>query len=124
MTSHTAIPVTDLKRSISFYRRLGYELAEQWERPEWGMTGQLMVIESGPQLELIFHKDNVHVQYPSVPEVLHIAIPVLHLEELLKKITVDGTTIVRPLMPGITVKQLAFIKDPDGFSIELFEPKV
>lgn len=123
MTPHTAIPVTNLERSILFYRSLGYKLTERWERPEWGMIGQLMVSETGPQLELIFHKDNVSVKYPAVPEVLHVAIAVSNLAELLKELTVAGTTILRPVTPGIKVDKLAFIKDPDGLAIELYEPK-
>lgn len=121
--SHIAIPTTNLDRSIEFYRSLGYVPTERWHRAEWGMIGQLMNSETNGQIELIFHKDNVAIRYPAVREVLHIAIAVSNLSAVMEDLVKKGVQVLRPITAGITVQCLAFIQDPDGLAIELFQPK-
>lgn len=73
-------------------------------------------------IELIDHQKNNSFQYPSIAETLHIGIPVQKLESVLEVAVQNGAKILRPIIEGKTVKRLVFIVDPDGFSLELFEP--
>lgn len=123
MIPHTAIPVTNIERSVTFYSRLGFVVGNDWQRPEWNMHGCFLKHPSGMNIELIHHPKNKDIQYPVTPEVLHLAIPVSNLVTIMNELTKAKILIVRPITPGITVKQLAFIRDPDGLTIELFEPK-
>lgn len=123
MTAHIAIPVTNLERSLRFYSKLGFVVGESWERPDWEMSGTLMEHASGSSVELIQHPDNGKIQYPPIPEVLHVGVPVKDVEQLLKELVSLGGSILRPVMEGIKVKKLAFLKDPDGLAIEVFEPR-
>jgi hypothetical protein len=50
-----------------------------------------------------------------------LGIVVSNLEEKIKELQKDGLKIIIPITKGITVKQFAFIKDPNGFSVELVE---
>lgn len=123
MIPHTAIPVTEITRAVSFYERLGFILGKHWDRPEWKMKGCFLSHPSGFNIELIYHPDNITIKRLSTPEVLHVAIPTTDLKAMIDILSKEGVQIIRPISPGITVKQLAFIKDPDGFTIELFEKK-
>lgn len=120
---HTAIPVRNTEESVTFYEKLGFVIDEKWERPDWQMIGQMLVHPSGFAIELIAHQKNTNIDFPEHPEVLHIAIPVKDLPKQLEMLKRVGATIVRPTTQGIKVQRLAFIKDPNGFVIELFEPK-
>ncbi|MBI5466982.1 MAG: VOC family protein [Candidatus Kerfeldbacteria bacterium] len=122
MIPHIAIPVTQIDRSIQFYQRLGFVLGKKWERPDWQMSGCFLTHPSGLHVELILHPGNADIHYPTTPEVLHLAIPVSDLEMMMTELIQTGVPVIRPIAPGITVKRLAFIRDPDGLAIELFEP--
>ncbi len=87
------------------------------------MRGCFLQHPSGLNVELISHPQNKNIAYPATPEVLHLAIPVMDLVATMDELTKTGVSVVRPTSPGITVKRLAFIRDPDGLTIELFEPK-
>lgn len=121
--AHTAIPVTNLNRAIAFYKVLEFVAGEKWERKDMGMSGQLLEHPSGFQIELISHPGNHAIKHPKTPEVFHLAIPVDDLEDAIQALVSVGGSIIRPITKGITVKRLAFLEDPDGFAIELFEPQ-
>ena len=123
MIPHAAIPSTDLDRSIAFYSRLGFQEGKRWERPDWNMQGLFLIHSSGLNLELIVHPGNATIQRHAIPEVQHIGIPVTDIQATFSNLELMHTTIIKPIMPGITVNALAFIQDPDGNTIELFEPK-
>lgn len=123
MKPHTAIPVKDMNRSKMFYTMLGFSVTQEWQRPDWELQGCFVEHPSGLTVELIAHPKNAGLKFPAVAEVLHIAIPVANLDRSVEQLTNAGVTIARPVTPGITVKRLCFVKDPNGFSIELYEPK-
>lgn len=122
MTGHIAIPAIDLGRSKAFYAVLGFSQTKAWKRPDWGLTGCIMEHGSGMNIELIHHLRNREIRFPEIAEVLHVGIPVRDLASVLQKLADLGAVVVRPISPGITVRRLAFIKDPSGVTVELFEP--
>ncbi len=123
MKPHVAIPAKDLNRSKAFYTLLGFSVTQEWQRPDWGLTGCFMEHRSGLSIELIFHEKNKSITFPATAEVLHVAVPVENVEIAVRDLVAAGIELVRPVTDGITVKRLAFIKDPSGFTVELYEPK-
>lgn len=123
MIPHAAIPSTNLARSVAFYQQLGFEAGKSWERPDWNMQGIFISHPSGLHIELIQHPDNNLIQHHPIPEVQHVAIPVQDLNMVFAELEKMNTTVIRPITPGITVAALTFVQDPDGNTIELYEPK-
>jgi len=123
MKPHVAIPVTDLNRSKVFYTLLGCAVVQEWQRSDWSMKGCLLEHPSGMAVELIQHPKNKSVKFPAVAEVLHVAFPVPDVAAAVADLERQGVTVSRPVTEGVTVKRLAFVKDPNGFSVELYEPR-
>lgn len=121
MLIHIAIPVRDLKTSRSFYAHLGFTVTAHWERPEKNLRAVKMDNGSGMQIELVHHPDNSDVVMPKIPEVLHIGIEVQDLTATLAVFADAGYDVIISVTNGITVRRFAFLKDPNGFPVELFE---
>jgi len=121
MKNHISIPVKNLEQSKNFYQRLGFEVFNSWEKPSQKLKALWMQDKSGYKIELIYHPDNKGLEFPEIIEVHHLGIAVTNLEKKIKELQKEGIELVIPTTKGITVKQFAFIKDPNGFSIELVE---
>lgn len=121
MPNHFAIPVKDLEKSKKFYEILGFEVFNHWERPTKVLKALWMKDKSGYKIELIYHPSNENLEFSKIPEAQHLAIAVSNIETMLEKLQKKGIEIVIPLSKGITVKYFAFVKDPNGFSVELVE---
>jgi len=121
MNNHLAIPVKDLEESKKFYERLGFEVFNQWEKPKQELKALWMKDKSGYKIELIYHPTNQNLEFPKITEVQHLGIVVTNPEEKLEELKKVGVKIIVPITKGVTVKQFAFVKDPNGFSIELVE---
>jgi len=123
---HTMLRVGNLERSIKFYTEiLGMKLLRQKEYPEGKFT--LAFLGYGDEkentaLELTYNWDTDH--YDMGNGFGHLAIEVDDVYEAAEKIRQQGGTIIRepgPMNAGTTI--LAFVADPDGYEIELLEPK-
>ena len=123
---HTMLRVTDLEQSVEFYTStLGMQLLRKKDYPEGRFT--LAFLGYGPEsehtaLELTHNWDQAH--YDLGDAFGHIAIEVEDVYAACEEIKSKGGTIVReagPMKHGSTV--LAFVKDPDGYMIELLGTK-
>jgi glyoxylase I family protein len=121
MNNHFAIPVKDLEKSKNFYEKIGFELFKSWEKPNQQLKGAWLKDKDGYNVELIHHPTNENLTFPKIPEVLHLGIGVKNLEIELEKLQKNGAEIIIPITKGVSVKRFAFIKDPNGFPIELVE---
>lgn len=121
MNHHLAIPVKDLEESKKFYEKLGFEVFNSWKKPHQELEALWMKDKSGYKIELIYHPTNKDLEFPKITEVQHLGIAVISLEEKIKELQEVGIEIVIPITKGVSVKQFAFIKDPNGFPIELVE---
>jgi len=118
--------VTDLEQSVEFYTStLGMQLLRKKDYPDGRFT--LAFLGYGPEsehtaLELTHNWDQAH--YDLGDAFGHIAIEVEDVYAACEEIKSKGGTVVReagPMQHGSTI--LAFVKDPDGYMIELLGTK-
>lgn len=123
---HTMLRVGDLEKSIAFYTEvLGMRLLRQKDYPEGRFTLAFVGYQEeaeGAALELTHNWDTT--SYEIGNGYGHIAIEVDDVYAACEKIRTRGGKITRepgPMKHSTTV--LAFVEDPDGYKIELLEPK-
>lgn len=121
MNNHLAIPVKDLEKSKNFYEKLGFKVFNSWEKENQELKALWMQDKSGCKIELVYHPTNRDLGFPKIIEIQHFGIGITNLEDKIRELQKDGTEIVVPITKGVSVKQFAFIKDPNGFPIELVE---
>ncbi|TEW53911.1 lactoylglutathione lyase [Psychromonas sp. RZ22] len=123
---HTMLRVTDLQKSLDFYQQvLGMKLLRQSENAEYKYT--LAFLGYGDELEttvieLTYNWDTD--AYDLGNAYGHIAIETDDIYQTCEKIKSLGGIVTReagPVKGGSTV--IAFVKDPDGYMIELINKK-
>ncbi len=123
---HTMIRVGDLQRSIDFYTQvLGMSLLRKKDYPQGRFT--LAFVGYGNEqdnsvIELTHNWDTE--QYDLGEGFGHLAIEVDDVYQATDKIRDQGGEIIRaagPMNAGSTI--IAFVKDPDGYEIELLGKK-
>ena len=124
--AHTMIRVTDLQQSLDFYTRLlGMRILRQKEYPDGKFTNTFIgygTEESDTVIELTYNWDQ-REPYDKGNGWGHIALEVPDVYATCSALESEGVPIPRPAGPmkhGTRV--IAFIKDPDGYKIELLEP--
>jgi lactoylglutathione lyase len=123
---HTMLPVSNLDRSIEFYTRLlGMDIQRLRNMPERNERVGYLGYGSEddfPGLELI--ESNVSRGKSPLPSWTgHVAYYVSDLHQLCAKLKAEGVAFTQepgPNRPG-SKDLYAFIKDPDGYLIELTE---
>ena len=123
---HTMLRVGNLEKSIAFYTEvLGMKLLRQSENPEYKYT--LAFVGYGDEssnavLELTY---NWGVESYDLGSAFgHIALEVENVYEACDKIRAKGGVISResgPVKGGTT--EIAFVRDPDNYAIELIQKK-
>ncbi|AGH82465.1 lactoylglutathione lyase [Psychromonas sp. CNPT3] len=123
---HTMLRVTDLQKSITFYTQvLDMQLLRQSENKEYQYTLAFLGYADESQhtvLELTYNWGTT--SYDMGNAYGHIAIECDDIYATCKKIQQLGGVITRapgPVKGGTTV--IAFVKDPDGYMIELIDKK-
>lgn len=121
---HTMLRVVDMGRSIAFYTDvLGMKLLRKQDFPEGRFSLAFIGFNSekeGAVIELTHNWDTS--SYELGTAFGHLAIGVDDVYEACKIIRAKGGEVVReagPMNGGTTV--LAFVKDPDGYMIELLQ---
>jgi catechol 2,3-dioxygenase-like lactoylglutathione lyase family enzyme len=139
---HTGITVSNLERSLKFWRDvLGFEFShsahQKGERPEQitGVKGaelKLAVVKApgGHKIELLEYlapinrKQHVDLRPCDVGSV-HIALTVDNLDAVLQKIAASGWKAAgkpQTLIAGPNAgKRVIYVRDPDGTTIELMQ---
>ncbi|MFL2840481.1 MAG: lactoylglutathione lyase [Pseudohongiellaceae bacterium] len=123
---HTMLRVTDLQESINFYTKiLEMKLLRQMEFPEGKFT--LAFLGYGDQssntvLELTHNWETN--SYDMGNAFGHIGIAVNDAYKACDDISAKGGEVVRPAGPMMNSGSvIAFVRDPDGYMIELIESK-
>jgi lactoylglutathione lyase len=123
---HTMLPVSDMERTMDFYcRLLGMDVQRVRDVPERNERVRYLGYGSedeGPSLELIESAES-RGKTPLPKWTGHIALYVSDCYKLSEKLKAEGVEFVSgpgPNRPG--GKDIyAFIKDPDGYVVELTE---
>ena len=123
---HTMLRVGDLEKSIQFYTEIfGMTLLRQKDYPKGRFTNAFLGYgdeKENTALELTHNWDTK--SYDMGNGFGHIAIEVDDVYKAADKIKQQGGEIIReagPMNAGTTI--IAFVKDPDGYEIELLNKK-
>jgi len=120
---HISLRVSDLSRSLSFYRVLGFKEKRRIELEKFRSTLVFLQADNcGAELELVFNWDT-----PSPPELgdgfLHLGLEVEDLEQFLSRLRAQGIAGDCQIATTPEGDKICFLTDPDGYQIELIEPK-
>ncbi len=123
---HTMLRVGNLQRSIDFYTRvMGMQLLRTTERPEQKYSLAFVGYGRNPeQAEIELTYNHGVDSYELGTAYGHIALEVPDAAAACERIRAGGGRVTReagPVQGGTTV--IAFVTDPDGYKIELIEPK-
>ena len=118
---HTCYRVADLDRSIDFYRRLGFEELGRKPIRDEAINAFLGLPGDGARLELTYNVGHDE-PYELGTGYGHIALAVDDLDGALERLAAHG---IEPEKPPYRVSEggsrLCFVRDPDGYRIELLE---
>ena len=119
---HTCYRITDIDRSVAFYQALGFEERRRVPIREEAINVFMSMPDDGtePRLELTY---NFGVDsYEIGSGYGHIAIAAPDLDATLERLKAQG---IEPERPPYTIREggnrLCFVRDPDGYRIELIE---
>ena len=117
---HTCYRITDPDRSIAFYRALGFEERRRMPIRDEAMNIYMGLPGDDDRLELTY---NYGVDsYELGTAYGHIAVTVDDIDGTLEQLAGQGIT---PERPPYTINEggsrLCFVRDPDGYRIELIE---
>lgn len=120
---HMMIRITDADKAIAFYAKgLGMKLLGTFEVPERRVTAYFTGYRPGSTAVELAHYWDDKGPYAHETGYSHIAIGVPDLDETLSRLESMGIEISIP--PTILVEGMprtAFVKDPDKYSVQLFQ---
>jgi len=120
---HTCYRVLDVERSVTFYEQLGMKELRRMSIRDEAINVFMGFEGDGPRLELTFNFDQKE-PYEIGDGYGHIAFTVDDMEGSLKRLATMG---IEPERPPYTVREggslLCFVRDPDGYRVELIESK-
>ena len=117
---HTCYRIGDIDRSVDFYSKLGFEEIGRLPIRDEAINVFMGLPGDGPRLELTY---NFGVDgYELGTGYNHIAVTVADMDATLERLAGLG---IEPEKPPYTVSEngprLCFVRDPDGYRIELIE---
>ena len=123
---HTMFRVGDLQRSIDFYTNImGMTLLRQSENTEYRYTLAFVGYADETEqavIELTYNWDTAEYEHGNAFG--HVAFAVDDIYQICEQIEAKGGDVYRkpgPVKGGKTV--IAFVRDPDGYAIELIQSK-
>ena len=118
---HTCYRIADIDRSVAFYRALGFEEMGRFPIRDEAINVFMGLPGDGPRLELT-HNFDQREPYQTGTGYGHIAITADDLDATLERLAAAG---IEPEKPPYSVREggsrLCFVRDPDGYRIELIE---
>ena len=120
---HTCYRILEIDRSVAFYEALGFEEKRRAPIRDEAINVFMGLPEDGPEprLELTYNIGRAE-PYELGTGYGHIAITTPDLDNTLAKLAAQG---IEPERPPYTIREggnrLCFVRDPDGYRIELLE---
>ena len=115
---HTMVRVSDLDASLDFYcAKLGLVELRRYDEPKGRFTNVFLAApgDESAQVELTFNWDPE--DYGAGRNFGHLAYEVEDIYGLCQRLLDDGVIINRPPRDG----RMAFVRSPDGISVELLQ---
>lgn len=114
---HTMIRVSDLDKTLAFFKLLGLEEIRRREVPQGKFTLVFLAApgDEDAQVELTFNWDEKG--YDEGRNFGHLAYEVDDIYGLCQRLMDGGVTINRPPREG----KMAFVRSPDNISVELLQ---
>ena len=115
---HTMVRVSDLDGSLDFYcTKLGLVELRRYDEPKGRFTNVFLAApgDDSAQVELTYNWDSE--EYGAGRNFGHLAYQVENIYALCQHLMDKGVTINRPPRDG----RMAFVRSPDGISIELLQ---
>jgi lactoylglutathione lyase len=119
---HTCYRIGDIDRSVSFYEKLGFSEAGRMPIGDEAINVFMNLPGGDPILELTYNHGVT--DYELGTGYNHIALAVSDLDGTLEALASQGISPEKPpYRPGgrTTGSRIAFVRDPDGYRIELVE---
>jgi lactoylglutathione lyase len=117
---HTCYRIGDIDRSVAFYEKLGFEERRRLPIRDEAINVFMGMPGEDPRLELTYNHGVD--SYDLGTGYNHIAVGVDDLDGTLEGLAADG---IEPEKPPYTVRdggpRICFVRDPDGYRIELIE---
>ena len=117
---HTCYRIGDIDRSVAFYEALGFEERRRLPIRDEAVNVFMGLPGDGARLELTYNHGVD--SYDLGTGYNHIAITAEDLDATLERLAAQG---IEPEKPPYTVREggsrLCFVRDPDGYRIELIE---
>jgi len=118
---HTCYRITEIDRSVAFYTALGFEERRRMPIRDEAINVFLGLPGAGDQLELTYNHGVD--SYELGTGYGHIALTVEDMQQTLAGLAAQG---IEPERPPYRLREggslLCFVRDPDGYRIELIEP--
>ena len=118
---HTCYRILDIDRSVAFYEALGFEERRRAPIRDEAINVFMGMPNDGPELELTYNFDRAE-PYEIGTGYGHVAITAEDLDATLAQLKQQG---IEPERPPYTVRdggnRLCFVRDPDGYRIEIIE---
>jgi lactoylglutathione lyase len=118
---HTCYRIFEIDRSVAFYETLGFEELRRLPIRDEAVNVFMGLPGDGPRLELTYNIGRDE-PYEIGTGYGHIAITAPDLDATLEALAAQG---ISPERPPYTVSdggpRLCFVRDPDGYRIELIE---
>ena len=115
---HTMVRVSDLDASLDFYcAKLGLVELRRYDEPKGRFTNVFLAApgDESAQVELTFNWDPE--DYGGGRNFGHLAYEVEDIYDLCRHLMAEGVVINRPPRDG----RMAFVRSPDGISVELLQ---
>jgi len=117
---HTCYRIGDIDRSVAFYKALGFEEVGRIPIRDEAINVFMGLPDDGARLELTYNHGVD--SYELGTGYNHIAVTADDLDATLERLAGEG---IEPDKPPYTVREggsrLCFVRDPDGYRIELIE---
>jgi lactoylglutathione lyase len=118
---HTCYRILDVDRSVAFYKALGFDERRRLPIRDEAINVFMGMPDGGPELELTYNFGQTE-PYEIGTGYGHIAITAEDLDGTLAQLKLQG---IEPERPPYTVRdggsRLCFVRDPDGYRIEIIE---
>lgn len=122
---HTRIRVSDLEKTIAFYRTLGFKLTRRNDKSPAGNQLAFMELEGNDHFLELCYSPDFKVAFPE--DLMHTAIGVEDIMSYCDGLEKAGIAIWpgdwRQAFPSGQKSKMAFVTDPDGYEVEILEQK-